>query len=98
MGERLGIGHDPTQHAAYVKSWIQILRDDPRELFRAAAAAERVVEFLKVPELVREPLPKVEQERQSVATNLQELEKTNGTKARTKAREKTRKMSHVMVA
>jgi hypothetical protein len=29
MGERLGIGHDPTQHAAYVKSWIQILRDDP---------------------------------------------------------------------
>ena len=30
MGERLGIGHDPTQHAAYVKSWIQILRDDPR--------------------------------------------------------------------
>lgn len=97
MGERLGIGHDPTQHAAYVKSWIQILRDDPRELFRAAAAAERVVEFLKVPELVREPLPKVEQERQLVAANQQELEKPNGTKARTKAREKTRRRNHVMV-
>jgi len=98
MGERLGIGHDPTQHAAYVKSWIQILRGDPRELFRAAAAAERVVEFLKVPELVREPLPKVEQERQPVAANQQELEKPKGTKARTKAREKARQRSHVMVA
>lgn len=34
-----------------------------------------MVEFLKVPELVREPLQKVEQERQSVAANLQEVEK-----------------------
>jgi len=81
-----------------VKSWIQILRDDPRELFRAAAAAERVVEFLKVPELVREPLPKVERERQLVAANQQELEKPNGTKVRTKAREKARQRNHVMVA
>nr|NYT99498.1 DUF1738 domain-containing protein [Stenotrophomonas sp. SbOxS2] len=97
MGERLGIGHDPTQHAAYVKSWIQILRDDPRELFRAAAAAERVVEFLKVPELVREPLPKVEQERQSVAGNRQELEKP-ASNVRQCSRPKTKAKGRDMVA
>ncbi|HGM5918231.1 TPA: ArdC family protein [Stenotrophomonas maltophilia] len=97
MSERLGIGHDPTQHAAYVKSWIQILRDDPRELFRAAAAAERVVEFLKVPELVREPLPKVDWERQPVAANQQELEKPAG-KSSTNPRNRTKQRSRTMVA
>ena len=97
MGERLGIGHDPTQHAAYIQHWIQILRNDPRELFRAAAAAERVVEFLRVPELVHEPLPKVEKERQPVAANQQELEKPNVEKARAKSRSKTMRGEHVMV-
>jgi antirestriction protein ArdC len=96
MGERLGIGHDPTQHAAYVKSWIQILRDDPRELFRAAAAAERR-EFLKVPELVREPLPKVEQERQPVAANQQEVEKP-ASKASTNPCNRTKQRNRTMVA
>lgn len=96
MGERLGIGHDPTQHAAYVKSWIQILRDDPRELFRAAAAAERG-EFLKVPELVREPLPKVEQERQPVAANQQEVEKP-ASKASTNPCNRTKQRNRTMVA
>lgn len=97
MGERLGIGHDPTQHAAYIQHWIQILRNDPRELFRAAAAAERVVEFLRVPELVHEPLPKVEKERQPVAATQQELEKPNFEKARAKSRSKTKQREHVMV-
>ena len=97
MGERLGIGHDPTQHAAYIQHWIQILRNDPRELFRAAAAAERVVEFLKVPELVHEPLPKAEQERQQVVASPQELEKPNVQKSRTRGRSKTKQREHVMV-
>lgn len=96
MGERLGIGHDPTQHAAYVKSWIKILRDDPREIFRAAAAAERVVEFLKVPEFVHEPLPKVEREHTPVAANQQELEKAN-TKLRTSTRSRMKQREHTMV-
>ena len=29
-GGRLQLGHDPSRHAAYVGSWIQALRDDPR--------------------------------------------------------------------
>ncbi len=51
----------------------------------------------KVPELVHEPLPKVEQERQPVAANQQELEKPNVEMARTNGRARTKKREHVMV-
>ena len=39
LGEQLGIGHDPSQHVAYVASWIKALEQDPREIFRTAADA-----------------------------------------------------------
>ncbi|MGI2002094.1 zincin-like metallopeptidase domain-containing protein [Shewanella frigidimarina] len=42
LGEEIGIGHDPEQHTAYVKSWIKALKDDPMEIFRAAADAEKI--------------------------------------------------------
>ncbi|HGC8067035.1 TPA: zincin-like metallopeptidase domain-containing protein [Yersinia enterocolitica] len=42
VGERLDIGHDPGQHAAYIGSWIKALKEDPREIFRAASDAERI--------------------------------------------------------
>ena len=42
LGEELQIGHDPEQHSAYVKSWIKVLKDDPLEIFRAAADAEKI--------------------------------------------------------
>jgi putative DNA primase/helicase len=47
LGDRLGIGHDPSQHAAYVGHFLQILRSDPQEIFRAASDAERIVTFLQ---------------------------------------------------
>lgn len=46
LGERLEIGHDPGQHVAYVASWIKILEDDPREIFRAASDAERITRYV----------------------------------------------------
>jgi len=46
MGEELGIGHNPEQHTAYVKSWIKALQDDPLEIFRAAADAEKIQTLL----------------------------------------------------
>ena len=42
LGDELGIGHDPGQHAAYVGSWIKALEEDPLEIFRAAADAEKI--------------------------------------------------------
>lgn len=47
-GERLGIGHDPGQHTAYIKSWIKVLKDDPKEILRACSDAEKICNFLKV--------------------------------------------------
>lgn len=46
LGERMDIGHDPGQHAAYVGSWVKALKEDPREIFRAAADAERIAGFV----------------------------------------------------
>lgn len=46
IGDELGIGHDPEQHVAYVKSWIKVLKDDPMEIFRAAADAEKIQKFI----------------------------------------------------
>lgn len=46
LGSELGIGHDPGQHAAYVGAWIAVLQNDPLELFRAAADAEKIRRFL----------------------------------------------------
>ena len=54
LGERLGLGHDPGQHAAYVGSWIKALKEDPREIFRAAADAEKIASYVMAYEKVQE--------------------------------------------
>jgi antirestriction protein ArdC len=41
-----GIPHDPEQHAAYVSSWIDVLKQDKNEIFRAAHDASRAADFL----------------------------------------------------
>lgn len=46
LGSELGIGHDPGQHVAYVKSWIKKLREDPLEIFRAASDAEKIKDYM----------------------------------------------------
>jgi putative DNA primase/helicase len=46
LGNELGIGHDVGQHAAYVDSWIKVLEDDHLEIFRAAADAEKIQDYL----------------------------------------------------
>jgi antirestriction protein ArdC/phage/plasmid primase-like uncharacterized protein len=46
LGDALGIGSDPTQHAAYVGSWIEILENEPLEIFRAAADAEKIQNYV----------------------------------------------------
>lgn len=46
LGDELGIGHDPGQHAAYVGSWIKALQEDPLEIFRAAADAEKIQDYV----------------------------------------------------
>lgn len=45
-GAELGIGHNGESHAAYVGHWIQLLENDPREIFRAAAQASKAKAFV----------------------------------------------------
>ncbi len=47
-GERVGVGHDPARGAAYVEGWIQALEEDPREIRRAAADAQKISDFVLV--------------------------------------------------
>lgn len=46
LGEKIGIGHDPGQHVAYIGSWVKALQEDHREIFRAATDAERITEYI----------------------------------------------------
>ena len=45
-GERVGVGHDPSRGAAYVEGWIAALEEDPREIRRAAADAQKISDFV----------------------------------------------------
>jgi antirestriction protein ArdC len=33
-------------HASYIKSWIEALKDDKRAIFRAAADAQKIADYL----------------------------------------------------
>jgi len=41
----IGIPTDIPQHASYLSSWIKALKDDKREIFRAAADAQRIADM-----------------------------------------------------
>lgn len=45
MGNTLGLPSNIPNHASYLHSWLRKLRDDKREIFRAAAAAQRIADF-----------------------------------------------------
>ena len=60
-GERVGVGHDPSRGAAYVEGWVAALEEDPREIRRAAADAQKISDFVlarsREREAGREPAP-----------------------------------------
>lgn len=43
----LGVDFDPTNHHAYIKSWVKNLCEAPNEIFKAAADAGKITQFLK---------------------------------------------------
>ena len=47
--DRLGTGHDPDRGAAYVEGWVTALEEDPREIHRAAAEAQRMSNYVIEP-------------------------------------------------
>lgn len=57
----VGLPHNTDNHAAYVQSWIQALRDDPKEIFRAAADAEKILEYVMALEQKQELAQEIQQ-------------------------------------
>jgi antirestriction protein ArdC len=45
VASMLSIPTDIPQHASYISSWIKALKDDKREIFRAAADAQRIADM-----------------------------------------------------
>lgn len=68
LGETLQLGNDPERHASYVSAWIKILQDDPLEVFRAAADAEKIHDFVLGFEQSIDQVNQVKQEKSEIKT------------------------------
>jgi antirestriction protein ArdC/phage/plasmid primase-like uncharacterized protein len=50
LARDMGISFDPANHAAYVESWLKVLREDKNEIFHAARDAETIKTWVMEPE------------------------------------------------
>ena len=64
-GQKLGVGHDGSRGAAYVDNWIKVLNKEPREIYHAAAEAEKISDYLVQP--VRERAAEQEKKHEELA-------------------------------
>ena len=64
-GERVGVGHDGSRGAAYVEGWLKALDQDPKEIYKAAADAQKISDYLMRP--IREREQATEQEHAALA-------------------------------
>ena len=46
VGEQLQIGYDPSQHHAYLKSWAKVIKENPKEIFRAVTDANKISDYV----------------------------------------------------
>ncbi len=46
MGNTLGLPCDVPNHSSYIQSWVEVFKNDKREIFRAAADANRIAEWI----------------------------------------------------
>ena len=53
-GEQCGVGHDGSRGAAYVQGWLKALEQDPKEMYKAAADAQKISDYLMRPIRERE--------------------------------------------
>lgn len=57
---RTGVPFNPDDHVQYVNHWIEALRNDPKEIMRAAQDVEKILAFMKAPEIIYEKIPVIE--------------------------------------
>jgi antirestriction protein ArdC len=54
LGDRLEIGSDGMNHAAYLSHWVELLRESPRLLLQVLGEARRAVDLI-APERQADP-------------------------------------------
>lgn len=64
LGVPIGESHVQS-HAAYLASWLQALKNDKNEIFRAATAAQQIADYLQ--EIAIKPKPEADEETDDVA-------------------------------
>ncbi len=69
LGAEVGTGYDPEQYGTYLDAWVKIIKDDSLEIFRAAAEAEKIREYVLAFEQNKE---------QKLETNASDSLKTEG--------------------
>ena len=53
--DRLGVAYEPQHGTAYVKGCVEVLKDDPKEIYKAAAEATRISDYVcEAPERQRD--------------------------------------------
>jgi antirestriction protein ArdC len=55
LSAELGIPYDPKDQASYIHNWIQVLKNDKNEVFRAASDASKACDYLLAKEKTIEP-------------------------------------------
>jgi antirestriction protein ArdC len=46
LSAELGIPYDPKDQAGYIANWIQVLKNDKNEVFRAASDTSKICDFI----------------------------------------------------
>ena len=64
-GDRVGDGHDGSRGAAYVTGWLEALEKDTREIYKAAADAQKMSDYLMRP--IKEPEQTTEKQHAEIA-------------------------------
>lgn len=92
VGERLGIGHDPGQHVAYIGHWIKLLKEHPKEILVAAKDADAICTYLGVHKFEHEPMkvPEKTKEREEGKPQARPLPRRTREKQRERAQEMVR--------
>ncbi|AXR99017.1 hypothetical protein AAX10_08490 [Moraxella bovoculi] len=65
IGQELQIGHDPSNHYAYLQNWAAVIENDPKEFFKAAKDADLITNYVLDLDKTQEKLAEVEQQQEA---------------------------------
>lgn len=70
IAQRLGVGHDPSNHVAYIAGWIKAIREDPKTLINACRDSEKICDYIGVHKYEYEATKANEATNEAVVVNI----------------------------